>query len=201
MDHSKIIDFIRELRQANPVMEEIFMEGSCLNLHYMIKALYPEAKSYYNQVEGHVITKLGERYYDVRGVVTDIDGYLPLDSLYSKQYRDDEESKKGHMYRTSNKAKYERKVSLAPIAEVIQMGISPAERSLMKSMAIMAAHDFGIPGAPVFMKDGKRVDTWQEDMFPPEVSFVPSGAEGKDFGIFESSIEETGLCGQARRRA
>lgn len=55
------------LRSGWPDMERLFLEGQCLTLHLMLRAIWPEAQAMYSRVEGHVYTMIGGRLYDIRG--------------------------------------------------------------------------------------------------------------------------------------
>ena len=48
-------------------MEELFRFGQCYNFFRILKTVYPEAEPWYDQIEGHVYTKIGKFWYDVRG--------------------------------------------------------------------------------------------------------------------------------------
>lgn len=79
----KILNIITEIRNSHPEMKDMFMNGSCLNLHMILRAMFPEAEPYYNV--DHVITKIDDSYYDIRGVVLIIGGYDKLSSFYKKK--------------------------------------------------------------------------------------------------------------------
>lgn len=63
------------------MMPNIFLFGSCFNLYLILKQVYPEAIPYYDV--NHVITKIGDRCYDIAGEVPE-DRYAPLTSFYPK---------------------------------------------------------------------------------------------------------------------
>lgn len=105
MTHQQILDFLKELRNANPIIEDIFMAGSCTNLYFILKATCPNASAYFNG--DHVITNIKDKYYDITGEVGN-SGYIPLDLVYSDKYRDDEAIKAGPMYDPKDKPKYTR---------------------------------------------------------------------------------------------
>ena len=81
--HQIITFFLQELRNSHPEQVEIFTRGSCLNLFCMLRVICPEAKCYYN--ENHVITKIGDHYYDIKGTKRNLKGYLPFTELYSNK--------------------------------------------------------------------------------------------------------------------
>lgn len=103
MTHQQILEFLKELRNANPVIEDIFLAGSCTNLYFILKSICPDASAYFNG--DHVITKINYRYYDITGEV-DNDDYVPLIAVYSDKYHNDESIKSGPMYNPEAKPKY-----------------------------------------------------------------------------------------------
>lgn len=82
MTHRKVMQFIGTLRDSHPDMVNIFTMGSCINLFFLLRISFPGAIAYYNV--DHVITKIGDRFYDITGCVPG-DGYLPLMEIYSKK--------------------------------------------------------------------------------------------------------------------
>ena len=75
--HNMVIDLITNIRDAHPVMVDIFTKGSCYNLFAILASVFPEALAYDN--ENHLITRIGDRYYDINGEVVDVpDTYAPI---------------------------------------------------------------------------------------------------------------------------
>lgn len=77
----KILQFINTLRDSHPDMVDIFTKGSCINMYFLLRIFFPEAKAYYNS--DHIITKIDDKFYDITGLV-DGRGYLELFEIYSK---------------------------------------------------------------------------------------------------------------------
>lgn len=102
----KIVSFIKEIYNANPIMKDIFLYGSCYNLYHILKKVYPNAICYYSQKHGHAITNIDGLFYDITGMVKDTDSYDHIDSIWSYKYKTDEDGKNEDMYRSSNKTKY-----------------------------------------------------------------------------------------------
>lgn len=73
-DQKRLSEFLYLLRSTHPLMEKIYTQGGCYQLFAMIKAVFPEARCFYDQKRDHVYTELGERFFDItgeeRGLVT-----------------------------------------------------------------------------------------------------------------------------------
>lgn len=64
-------------------MSKIFTGGSCLNFHLILRTVFTNSIPYYNS--NHIITKIGESYYDIDGIVLDVRGYIPFSEYYNKK--------------------------------------------------------------------------------------------------------------------
>ena len=63
------LDVIRELKHATPTMEAVFTLGSCYKLYKILKVIYPDAIGYYSDKEGHWITFIKDKFYDINGQI------------------------------------------------------------------------------------------------------------------------------------
>ena len=63
----KIDRLLNYLRKSTTASTYIFKNGGCFMLYKIIKLLYPKAEAYYDQIEGHVYTKVNQKYYDITG--------------------------------------------------------------------------------------------------------------------------------------
>ncbi len=63
----EILNFIEQIRESHPNSVVIFTQGGCYDFYKILKEEYPEAEPYYDS--DHVITKIGENYYDITGQV------------------------------------------------------------------------------------------------------------------------------------
>jgi hypothetical protein len=79
MKHRKILRFIKAIRESVRGAELIYTHGSCYQFYLILKSIIPEAKAYYNS--DHVITKIGERFYDITGEVK-CENHLLMDGHY-----------------------------------------------------------------------------------------------------------------------
>ncbi|QSM00758.1 hypothetical protein YerA41_057 [Yersinia phage YerA41] len=49
-------------------MVEIFTQGACFDLYKILKSIYPDAESWYDPIVGHIYTRIGKYWYDIRGI-------------------------------------------------------------------------------------------------------------------------------------
>ena len=59
-----IVDSMRKNIKDADVM---FTQGKCYQLFLMLADLYPKAIAWYDPVDGHVYTQIGDKYYDING--------------------------------------------------------------------------------------------------------------------------------------
>lgn len=98
--HKKVLSLIQEISNANPIMQDIFLAGSCLNFYFILKNVFPEAEAYFDH--GHVITKIENRFYDISGEITDLTDYKPIGDWFTK-YQTDEGVRASEMYSSFTK--------------------------------------------------------------------------------------------------
>lgn len=110
LNYIKVINLIKEIRNSNPVMLDIFLAGSCCNFYFILKTVFPNAKAYFNI--DHVVTEIEGRFFDITGEVSKEEfkekGYMSIDSIYADKYKTDESVKAGEMYDPMQKARYLR---------------------------------------------------------------------------------------------
>lgn len=75
-----IIDFLKELKYSYSEMDKIFLEGSCFRLYSILKTIFEDARPLYSHLDGHWITKIGEKYYDINGEIS-------KEYIETKEYR------------------------------------------------------------------------------------------------------------------
>lgn len=106
--HQKIIQLITEISNSNPIMQDIFLSGSCCNFYFILKSVFPEAKALFNI--DHIITKINNKHYDITGCINKNEviknKYIPIDEIYFNKYKNDESVKTSEMYDPTNKTKY-----------------------------------------------------------------------------------------------
>lgn len=79
MGPNKVLRVISRIRDGNPDAVRLYTQGQCYNFSLLLKEIFPEAEIWYDQVEGHVYSKIGEFWYDIRGRHFKVaDSCLPL---------------------------------------------------------------------------------------------------------------------------
>lgn len=72
---ASITGILHALRSLHPDLERQCLHGSCFRLYLLLAEVFPEAEPWYDS--NHVITKIGERFYDIRGEVAP-DKHYPM---------------------------------------------------------------------------------------------------------------------------
>lgn len=86
-DTFDILRFLSLLRDLHPDLERQCLNGSCFKVYLLLEHVYPDAVPYYDS--DHVITKVGDCFYDIRGQVLPHDRYLPMKddpSVFNRAY-------------------------------------------------------------------------------------------------------------------
>ena len=73
----EVNDFIDLLREGIPNAESLFLYGGCYKLYKILKFVFDDAVAYYDG--NHVITKIGDKFWDIRGEVKPSERHLPVD--------------------------------------------------------------------------------------------------------------------------
>lgn len=79
-------EFIRLFRryEQNDVLDNTFRNGFCYWFSYILAGRFPGAKIWYEPIEGHFVTEIDGRLYDIRGDVSDL--YPAPRNFYSEEY-------------------------------------------------------------------------------------------------------------------
>lgn len=67
MEEIKIKNFLNELRDSSDDMYETFTEGSCFRLCLILKTIFTNTIPYWSEIDGHAISKIDKKYYDIGG--------------------------------------------------------------------------------------------------------------------------------------
>jgi len=58
---------ITAIRNSFPGAVTVYTRGACFEFYKILKAAFPDAEPWYCELDGHVYTRLGDRYYDING--------------------------------------------------------------------------------------------------------------------------------------
>lgn len=72
MNPEKIIEAIRNSFIG---AQQVYTNGSCVMFYFILKSIFPKALPYWSADAKHMITKIGNKYYDINGEVKDVKGY------------------------------------------------------------------------------------------------------------------------------
>jgi len=91
----EVIAFLAALRDVHPDMARYGLNGGCFRVYLLLKQAFPAAEPWYDS--DHVITKIGDGYYDIRGQVEPVSAvgaqYLRMDSLcFNRAYGWDQQA-------------------------------------------------------------------------------------------------------------
>ena len=64
----QLVRMLDTLRTSHPDIEALYLYGQCYNLFRLIRVWRPDAEPWYDQMEGHIYTRVGAYWYDIRGV-------------------------------------------------------------------------------------------------------------------------------------
>lgn len=65
--YNSVLAFINALKQIDSGIEDKCLCGSCFQLYLLLKTIWQDAEAWYDG--DHVIIKIGELFYDIRGEV------------------------------------------------------------------------------------------------------------------------------------
>ena len=68
--HDRVVALIKAIRESRDDSQVAYMNGSCYHFYKILRAVFPEAVPFYDS--NHVVTKIGEKFYDIRGELTDM---------------------------------------------------------------------------------------------------------------------------------
>jgi hypothetical protein len=66
--HVRVMRFIATVRGPNTLTTELYTNGQCYQFFLILRTVFPEAEAWYDYHEGHVYSKIGRYWYDIRGV-------------------------------------------------------------------------------------------------------------------------------------
>lgn len=81
--HTSVLEFIYEVQASRKDAIYYYTRGNCYKFFLLLKERFPRAKGYYNS--DHVITKIGNRYYDITGQVNK-ENHLEIDKHFPNTF-------------------------------------------------------------------------------------------------------------------
>ncbi|MEJ1353100.1 MAG: hypothetical protein RPU39_00225 [Candidatus Sedimenticola sp. (ex Thyasira tokunagai)] len=67
--HFQILQLISAIRNSFDGSVAVYTQGGCFQFYLILRAAWSDAQPWYDGVEGHVLTKLGKRFYDITGEI------------------------------------------------------------------------------------------------------------------------------------
>lgn len=80
------LDLINALRESDRYIEDIYTHGGCYKFHLFLKSIYPDATPCINSRQEHIITLIGNNFYDITGIVEEHD-YKKVDKYDLKKIK------------------------------------------------------------------------------------------------------------------
>ncbi len=65
--HDRVERFLAILRDTHSSMVPIYTQGGRFHLYRILREIWPQAEAHYCVPEGHVYTRIDERWYDIKG--------------------------------------------------------------------------------------------------------------------------------------
>lgn len=78
-DRRGILKFIEAVRNSLHNAVQLYTQGNCYGFARLLQHQYPHAVIWYDRVEGHIYTRIGGTWYDIRGAHYQRLGKRPLD--------------------------------------------------------------------------------------------------------------------------
>jgi hypothetical protein len=67
-NESWILGIITSIRESHPDLTLLYTEGQCWNFYKILKSIFGDVvAAWYDPVEGHMYSKIGDAWYDIRG--------------------------------------------------------------------------------------------------------------------------------------
>ncbi|WGH15473.1 hypothetical protein [Pseudomonas phage PA_LZ02] len=67
--HDRVLRLVSAVRESRSDSVQAYTQGGCYQFFLVLRAAFPGAVPYYDGVQGHVLTRIGGRLYDVTGEV------------------------------------------------------------------------------------------------------------------------------------
>lgn len=61
------LPLITAIRNSFPGSVTVYTRGGCWEFYQILKAAFPDAEPFYDHCDGHVYTKIGDTFFDIKG--------------------------------------------------------------------------------------------------------------------------------------
>lgn len=75
---SSCLLLVNSLRETDRYIESIFMQGGCYRFHLFLKNIFSDATPFIHKDKDHIISKIGDQFFDIKGIVENKNEYSPL---------------------------------------------------------------------------------------------------------------------------
>lgn len=75
---SSCLLLVNSLRETDRYIESIFMQGGCYRFHLFLKNIFPVATPFIHKDKDHIVSKIGNKFFDIKGIVENKNEYYPL---------------------------------------------------------------------------------------------------------------------------
>jgi hypothetical protein len=82
---SKVESFIEKVRSSFIGSQQVYTEGSCYHFYLILKEVFPDAECWAD--EGHIVTKIDNKFYDITGEVRQTIDLNKFDHLPSYSFK------------------------------------------------------------------------------------------------------------------
>ena len=62
------LTLITNLRNSDEYIEHLFTKGSCYKFHVFLKSIYHDGKPYISHDQNHIVTRIGDFFFDINGL-------------------------------------------------------------------------------------------------------------------------------------
>lgn len=69
--HREILALIKAVRESFPDAAIVYRYGACYGLYRILKEVFPVAVAFRDGDDSHIVTMIGDRFYDIKGEVLD----------------------------------------------------------------------------------------------------------------------------------
>lgn len=73
--HFRILRLISAIRGSFDDAIVVYTAGACYQFFLILRAFFPDAKPWYDGEAGHVLTRVGNRFYDITGEIKKTHAY------------------------------------------------------------------------------------------------------------------------------